>query len=85
MTGSLSMIVTRPTRRVSRLNSITRTAMPLVRGMARFAVLDCVLVAARETFYPDLPRHSPELTLWRFGTLPVVWALLKAAEWKPTG
>ena len=76
------MIITAPSRQKSRLGSVTQAVMPSVRAVARFIVLYCVLVAARETFYPHLPRHSSELTLWRFGTLPAVWALLKAAEWR---
>lgn len=76
------MIITAPSRQKSRLGSVTQAAMPFARALARFVVFYCVLVAARETFYPNLPRHSPELTLWRFGMVPVAWAILRAAEWR---
>jgi len=57
------MDMTSPTRQESRVNSVTQAVMPFARALALFAVFYCVLVASRETFYPNLPRHSPELTL----------------------
>lgn len=76
------MTITTPSSYKSRFTSVIQAVMPTVRVVARFLVLYCVLVAARETFYPSLSAHSPELTLWRFGTVPVAWALLKAAQWQ---
>ncbi len=80
------MITTPRTRRKSRLNSVTQAVMPFMRALSQIALIYCVIVAARKTFYPNLPSHSPEYTSMAIGTGAIAWVLLKAAEWqKATG
>lgn len=76
------MAIKIPYLRKSRIITVTQALMRFVRAVAQVALLYCVIVAARETFYPNLPRHSPELTFWRIGSVLIGWLLVKAVQWR---
>ena len=61
---------------------ITQAVMPFVWAVAHTALLYCVIVATRKTFYPNLSSHSPEYTSLAFGSVLIGWLLVKAVQWR---
>lgn len=76
------MAIRIPYLRRSRIEAITQAVMRFLRAISQITLLYCVIVAARETFYPNLPPHSPEETLLAFGSGFIGWLLMKAAGWQ---
>lgn len=76
------MAITIPYLRGSRIEAITQAVMRFLRAVSQITLLYCVIVAARKTFYPNLPPHSPEYTLLAFGSVFIGWLLIKAAGWR---
>ncbi len=72
------------TQVVSRWTGIQKfgdAVRPSVVTVAQTILGWCVLTTA-ESFWPDLPKHSPELTLLRFASVVVGFVLVKAVQWR---
>ena len=76
------MAIRTPSLGGRRTTTIIQAAMPFLRALSQITLIYCVMEAARATFYPDLPRHSPELPLWQFPSALVGWLLVNAAGWQ---
>lgn len=79
------MAITTPFLSRSRITTAAQAVMPFLRAVSQITLVYCVMDAARAAFYPHLPRHSPELTLWQFPTALTGWLLVKAAQWRKSG
>lgn len=76
------MAITTPSLGGSRIKSLTQTVMPFLCKAARVTLIVCVMDAARDMFYPSMPRHSLELYLCRLGSFLFGVVLVQAARWQ---